>query len=90
MKTCVDCEEFEMDVERSVRLGEPLGICNNQIDKGYAIGNFNAEECDGFYRRKGNPNLIDAVDYFPDPISHVKEPFCDPGYTIDRWNPKEG
>jgi len=37
-----------MDMERSAKLGEPLGIRGNQIDKGYAIGNFNAEICEGF------------------------------------------
>ncbi len=52
MKTCIDCEEFEMDAERSAKLGEPLGICNDQIDKGYAIGNFDAEKCDGFCCRQ--------------------------------------
>ena len=33
---------------RSERLGEPLGRCHGQIDHGYVIGCFDADECDGF------------------------------------------
>ena len=48
MKTCKNCRGFEIDLERSKKLGEPLGICHNQIEHGYKIGNFDVEECDGF------------------------------------------
>ncbi len=86
MKTCVYCDKFNMDVERPMKFRELSGKCNG----GYVIENFNAEECDGFCYRQDNPYLIDGLDWFPDPVSHGKEPFRNPGYTIDRWKPKEG
>ncbi len=47
MKTCADCEHFTEDVDRSKRLGEPIGLC--EIDHCWKIGCFDAEEdCDGF------------------------------------------
>ncbi len=82
MISCVQCEKFQEDVERTMKSRDLSGRCTG----GYVTENFNAEKCDGFCYCRDNPYMIDRVDWFCD----LKEPFHNPGYTIDRWKPKEG